>query len=91
MPTPGRGSDVPAEPSRKAVLSKSSCRDLWRPKNGFFTVLDDYRRLKSSQATPRGGLAANSAEWTMSHYNSDSVVSSAYTVSADGGADLAHV
>ena len=44
-------------------------------------VLDDYRRLKSSQATSRGGLAANPTECTLSF--SDSVVSSAYTISTD--------
>ena len=46
-------------------------------------VLDDYRCLKLSQATSRRGLAANPTECTLSFYNSDSVVSSAYTISTD--------
>jgi hypothetical protein len=68
-------------------------RLLLTPKTNadFFTVVDDYRRLKPSQTTSRRGFAANSTEWTLSHYNTDSIVSFAYTISADGGADLAHV
>lgn len=72
-------------PLRLKIINKQ------KSENDFFTVLDNCRRLKSSQATSRGGLAAYPTEWTLSYYSSDSVVSSACTISTDGGADHAHL